>query len=76
MSAIILIEIYAAEVEEFEPGEEVKSIEQTNRPNTKRAEAIVKYLKPPAFGRKPASDNFANPGEIKEYELEENEIQE
>jgi len=73
---IVLIEIYAPEVEEFEPGEEVKASEQTHGLTTKRTEAIVEYLKPAAFDRKPAADRFADQGEIKEHELEENEVQE
>jgi hypothetical protein len=76
VTTIVLIEIYAPEVEAFEPGEEVKAREQTNSPITKRTEAIVEYLKPAAFDRKPAADCFSDRGEIKEDELEENEVQE
>jgi len=74
MTMIVLIEIYGPEVEEFESGEKVKASEQTNGPTTKRTEAIVEYLKPAAFGRKPATDRFADRSEIKEDELEENEV--
>ena len=76
MTTVVLIQIHAPEVEEFEPGEEVKASEQTNGPTTKRTEAIVEYLKPAAFDCEPATDRFSDRGEIKEDELEENEIEE
>jgi len=76
VTTIVVGEVQAPEVEEIEPGEQVKASQQTNGPATERAKPIVEHLNPTAGGRKPLSDCLPDWPEVEEDNLEENKVEE
>src|SRR6266852_4421183 len=76
VTTIVVSEVQAPEVDEIEPGEQVKARQQTNGPTTERAKPIVEDLNPTAGGRNPLSECFPDSTEVEEDNLQQHKVEE